>query len=826
MRRHPVPVYRPRRRRGRWIAGLLLFALLAGAAVAGGGYWYLIRSVPPREGTIVVPGLSGEVRVYRDDRGVPHIEATTAQDLFFAQGFVTAQDRLWQMDLYRRIAGGRLAEVLGESFLDQDRFFRTLGFHEAVQKSLDLADAESRVMLEAYAAGVTAYIDQARSSGLLPVEFRLLGYAPDPWTPEDSLLIGRLIAYQLSTNWSFEVARYRAAEELGWDIIDQYLPSYPSQGPVITPREAPLRGQPDGVQVSSPAPAAAPAEPGSQGDGPERIEIVHLRSDDLELIARFSPPPHLGSNSWAVAGWRSDTGGALLANDPHLAYSAPAIWHQVHLVLEDDFRAIGVSIPGVPGVIIGRNGFIAWAITSLVADSQDLFIQRPNPENPREFLYQGRYEPARVREEVIRVAGREDPVVLEVLETPRHGPILNPVLPGEEPVDVLSLAWTALGPTGEINAILPLMRARNFDEFERAVDLFDMPALSFLYADREGNIGYKAAGLLPRRPQGGGRVPRPAWTGEYDWLGTIPKAELPRSYNPPEGFIVAANNLPASEPYLHYIGDGFFPWRAWRIREVLEEADMVTLQDMRALQLDMTNVHARETLPGLLSVLGREVAALGGPDRLSPVEQEALALLEAWDFVETPSAGAPLVWHLWQRELKSAVVARSGNYELANNGLAEHVLSRLDPAESGRVALSTFQDAVRAATDLQGDNPQQWQWGRWHRLTVYHPIGENVPALGRLFNVGGWAVGGSGATPAAMGFDETTGRVTSGAGWRTVVDLAGDRGFDVLLPGNSGHVLSPYYRDQADMWQDGGLMEQQWVPEQYRRSPLLRLLPP
>src|SRR5690625_2869072 len=492
MRKTSAPVFRSRRRRGPlfYIFSTILVLLVVGlAAVVGGGYWYMSRSVPQQSGTLDLAGLRSEVRVYRDDRGVPHIEAANVHDLFFAQGFVTAQDRLWQMDLFRRVAGGRMAEILGEAELEQDTFFRILGFREAAAKSLAVIEDEARQMGEAYAAGVSAYIDQVTDgSETLPIEFRLLGYTPEPWTVEDSLLVGRLMAYQLSGNWGTEAGRYRIAELLGWDVIDEWLPSYPELAPTIVSGYNPLQ------------PVLPPATEPTWEPGADRLPAESANphaATALGILLPFAPVTGLGSNSWAFAPSKTETGGALLANDPHLQYGIPALWHQVHLALEGDFSAIGIGVPGVPGVVFGRNEHIAWAITSLAADSQDLYIQRPNPDDPTQFLYKGEWEAATVRTETIHVKGRSTPVTLDVLETKRHGPVLTPALPNDT-ADVISIAWTALGATREINALLPLMRARNFGEFETALDDFDMPSLSFLYADVEGNIGYKAVGLLPR----------------------------------------------------------------------------------------------------------------------------------------------------------------------------------------------------------------------------------------------------------------------------------------------------------------------------------------
>lgn len=1045
MRRRAFPVFRPRRRRSRlWVAviGVLTLLVIGAGVIVGGGYWYLSGSLPERDGSVYLPGLRGEVRVYWDERGVPHIEAAHADDLFFAQGYVTAQDRLWQMDVYRRVASGRMAEILGESQLEQDMFFRTLGLRQAAEASVAAADPEALRMAEAYAAGVTAYIEHVTGSRLLPIEFRLLGYEPEPWTAVDTLLLARLMAYQLSGNWGQELARYRIAETVGWDVLHEWLPDYPDVAPTITtwahmrpteapgpeerepnparpggaessqprmddaplnesprddsPREEPRRdepqrneserteprptqpepaqsqpaesqpaqprssesmpdesprdeavrddsgrdqrpadepvrdetlreeaqqdearpdvptrdepppdeaqpdeAQPDEIQRNEPpwddaesgeseADAAefhesAPVEadsteqegadsteaehddtssetsvPGGATDGPTeepdiapddeenggdppagqpslpRARIVQgpslegvvaglspERAQALDALARFAPPPFLGSNSWAVSPEKSATGGVLFANDPHMQFGIPALWHQVHLVLEGDFSAIGISVPGIPGVVFGRNERIAWAITSLAADSQDLFIQRPNPDNPREFLYQGRWEPATVREEVIHVKGRSEPVVYEVLETARHGPVLNPAL--DDPVaDVLSIQWTAFGATREINALLPLMRATNFEEFEAALDAWDMPALSMLYADVDGNIGYKATGLLPVRPAGGGRYPLPAWTGEHDWLGTIPKSDMPRAYNPEAGFIVTANNLPVDEDYPYYIGDGFAPWRALRITEALAGGDAFTAEDMRALQVDVVNTRARHMLPMLTAAVENRLRNVLQPEA---AENDALELLQAWDFVERVDGPEAFLWQLWLQELQRVAVHERVGFEVNDGLLLDHLLLSMGRSELEEVATRAFRDAVRRGVNMQGDDPSRWQWGRWHRMTVYHPVGEAVSALGWLMNVGDWPIPGSNDTPYNAGFDGSTGLVEHGASWRIVVDLSTNSGRDVLLPGNSGHVLSPFYKDQADTWLAGELLDQQWRPEQYRRGQLLRLLP-
>lgn len=842
MRKMSAPVFRRRRRRGPlfYVMMTVFVLIVVGAAVVvAGGYWYMSRSVPQQAGTLELPSLHSEVRVYRDERGVPHIEAADVHDLFFAQGFVTAQDRLWQMDLFRRVAGGRMAEILGESELEQDKFFRILGFREAAKRSLAVVDGEALEMGEAYAAGVSAYIEQVTEGDeMLPIEFRLLGYTPEPWTVEDSLLVGRLMAYQLSGNWDAEAERYRIGELLGRDVLDEWLPDYPDVAPTIVQGYNPLARAPEAMSPlipldeepkrERPDGSAIPADGNDSdgahdADGSAQTRATNPTTAALDRWLPFAPVSGLGSNSWALAPSKTETGGALLANDPHMQYGIPSLWHQVQLVLEGDFSAIGIGVPGVPGVVFGRNEHIAWAITSLAADSQDLYIQRPNPDNPQQFLYKGEWETADVRSEVIEVKGRSTPVTLDVLETKRHGPVLTPALP-DDTADAISIAWTAFEGTREIKALLPLMRARNFDEFETALDDFDMPSLSFLYADNEGNIGYKAVGLLPRRPNAehAGRIPQPAWDGEYDWLGTIPKSELPRSYNPDAGYIVTANNLPADDAYPHYLGDGHHPWRALRIEEVLEPRDDFNIGDMRRLQLDATNTHARHIAPVVIDALETR---LKGASNATEAEKTALTILQEWDYVEGAGDAAPFIWHTWWKQLKQLVVEQRLGFDVQDDLLLDHLLLAMRPAELEDVALRSFQEAVQAAASQQGTDPERWQWGRFHRMTVSHPVGESLPGSGWLLNVGDWPLAGSGVTPGMMGFDATTGQIEHGASWRAVVDLRSGQGLDILLPGNSGHILSSAYKDQADMWRNGGLFEQRAAPNDYRRGELLRLLP-
>lgn len=798
-----------RGRRGlRALAWLAALALALPAAAAAGGYLFLRRSLPPREGTVAVPGLRAPVTVRFDARGVPHIVAEHEADLFLAQGYVTARDRLFQMDLTRRAAAGRLAEVFGPSLLDTDRWFRTLTLRRAAEASLAAQPPEVRAVLEAYAAGVNAYIEEATRAGRLPPEFALLRYRPEPWRPEDTLSIGKLMAWELGGNWEQEVWNYLAARRAGADRLPELLPSYPEDAPTIV---------------------AALAEEGLRADG---------------LLARIRPGGEdLGSNNWVLSGRRTASGKPLLANDPHLRIGLPGIWYQVHLALASgDLDVIGATFPGVPGVVIGHNRHVAWGFTNVGADVQDLYAERPHPSDPYLFEYDGRYERATVYREEIRVRGRAEPVPLEVVVT-RHGPLIHGVLDaggGERPDVPLALRWTALmSPATEPAAILGMNRARDWREFREALRYFQAPPQNVVFGSADGTIAYRAQGLIPIRRRGDGLLPVPGWTSQYEWSGFIPFEQLPEVVNPPEGFIATANHRVAGEDYPYLISATWAPpYRAARIREVLAGASGWGVREMQALQTDAANLQARALLPALLPAARRGLEAAGGA---TEPERRALALLEAWDRVDRADSGGAAVWHAFYRQLiADLLVPVTGEDLFRRMPAARQVADRLLLQAAGGRMPSWLRDrdldalaagALRAAAAdlarLLGPRPERWRWGDLHRVTFAHPLA-SVPALAPLLNVGPFTVDGSAVAVLATGFSHADGfAVTSGPAWRQVVDLADPAGnsWDVAAPGQSGHRLSPHYADQAGPWVRGEYGPMLMRPDDLAGAPVLRLVP-
>ncbi|MBU9719983.1 MULTISPECIES: penicillin acylase family protein [Bacillaceae] len=775
-----------------WIVGIILFLLLSAALV---GYWFVSKSHPNLEGVTQISQLEGEVTVHRDERGVAQIHATNLEDLFFIQGYVTAQDRLFQMDMTRRLAGGRLSEVVGGQALDNDRFFRTYGMHRETEALVEKFSPETSSMVDAYVAGVNAYMEEAFAEGEQPLEFRLMGYEPEPWTSEDTALVVKYMGYTLSGNFRSELDNYRIAKTLGEDAhhffpefhIDENFPTIYTYG-----EESPFS------------------------------------FDKLENLAAFAPNEFNGSNNWAISGEHTLSGYPLVADDPHLGHAIPSVWYQTHLNLEGDFHSMGVTVPGVPGVVLGHNGEMAWGVTAMSVDQEDLFLEQVHPENPQLYLYDGEWEQATVIEELIYMDGVEEPHV-ELVEITRNGPIINKIV-GDAPYQAISLRWTGREAGEELNGVLRLNRATNVEEFMQGLDGFVTPALSWVFADRSGNIGYRGQALLPVRQNSNGLFPVPGWDPDYQWDGFIPNEELPQIINPESGYIMTANNKPVDDNYPYEIGRSFYPYRAERLDEIIQgQIDNevpFTIDQMKEMQVDFLNTQARALAPILVEALER----YSGEEDLSDLELRALAKVKEWDFVESPESGAALVWNQWYNQLGSGLFEDLLGFQYDHSLVIHRVLQEAHEHEQNvlfayldedkqlnldEVARQTFGDAVNAVEELQGDNPNRWNWGSWHAMTIEHPLSAVWP-LNYLFDLGTWELGGSGATPGAAGYNRSTGQVTHGAGWRFAGDLESvDSFYDILMPGQSGQVFSPFYSDQVDTWAEGELLPMIYNKEEH-----------
>ena len=519
----------------------MLWRLLAVPALAAVGVpalvgWFARRSLPQVSGEMRLSGLNDRVEIFRDRWGVPHIYAQGRQDALFAQGFVHAQDRLWQMELQRRAATGRLSEIFGHRTLNIDRVFRRLGFHRSSQREIDSPASQTAIdSLIAYSEGVNAAIRQMK---VLPPEFLLLRHEPEPWTLIDSLSWGRLQAWRISSNWDSEILRYMLATRLDVGTLAQVEPRYPAGQPLAVPAGA----------------ASGPAD------------------SDFELrLADLLPFSGGGcSNAWAVAGSRTESGKPILVSDPHLGPQMPAVWYEIHLEAPD-LRVAGASLPGLPGVLIGHNDRIAWGITASFVDVLDLYAERVNPDNPASYRSGESWREGEIVRESIVVKGKTDPWTEEILVT-HHGPIVGPPLGFEDPP--LALSSTIYQTTNSLEGILALNDAGTWEEFRAALSKLEAPTLNFVYADEDGNIGYQLAGTVPIRGRGDGLLPAPGWDPQYDWKGFIPFEKLPTCLNPATGYVVSANNKIVDDDYPFFLSHEWVAgYRAQRLSDLLGKAE-------------------------------------------------------------------------------------------------------------------------------------------------------------------------------------------------------------------------------------------------------------
>ncbi|ANU26467.1 penicillin acylase family protein [Planococcus versutus] len=737
---------------------------------------YIAKSKPLIEGEATVEILDNNATVIRDEIGVPHIKTETDADLYRAQGYVQAQDRLFQMDLSRRQASGQLAEVIGADAVDTDKFFRTFSLRDAAEKSWSGYDEEAQQVLEWFAEGVNAYIDEAKKNNDLSYEFALLGYEPTEWTPVDSLTIGKFMAYDLGGHWNTLAVRHWALNEFPEDKAAELFINYPENAPAIL---AANKQQP--VQVAG------------------------------EFDASVIPPEFNGSNNWVVSGDKTASGKPLLADDPHLGLSTPSIWYQMHLESPKQ-NVSGVIFAGVPGIILGHNEKIAWGVTNVGPDVQDLYIETPKPEDPTQFEYEGKWEKAEVRKEPIKIKDKktED---FEVLVT-RHGPVVSNILyDDEDPGAVFSMQWTALEPTLELQAVLNFNKASNWEEFELALEDFQAPAQNFVFASTDGTIAYKANGRIPIRKTGDGQLPVPGNSAEYGWEGYVPFDELPRSVNPKNGFIATANNEVIDDSYPYHITDFWAqPYRYERIAEVLEASDKLTAEDMMNLQMDQKNLYAAEFLKDMISTVRNNTDDY----------DEVLALLEKWDQVDDKDQGAPLVFHTWIKQLPETLLADEFPKDVfkmldGKNHITDEMMRDAFKGTEGiwvreyggieKWLVDSLETAVAEIEEEQGNDPADWKWGEHHQLTFPHPLAGASPIFEKLLNPKPVPIGGSNVTVQAAA-STADGNVNHGASWRFVADLADlSSAYHIVGPGLSGHMKSDYYHNQVDDWAQGDYHE-------------------
>lgn len=832
------------------VAGLLVIAVAAAFFVV----WTIQRSFPQTSGELELDGLNAQVTVQRDDLGVPTITADSSHDLFYAEGFVHAQDRFFEMDFRRHVTSGRVAEMFGETQAPTDMFLRTLGWRDVAEQEVEAMDETTLAYYQAYADGVNAYLS-TRDGAKLSLEYAVLGiqnpdYKVEQWEPADSVAWLKAMAWDLRTNIEDETERALLVAEVGdeaapadsMDLLEQLYPAYPfDENPVIVPKISTVPALEDETDA---APAAFTTD---TDDDAIQTAVTTVEWQEAESVVEAASllvgdvGEGIGSNSWVVSGSLTESGLPLLSNDPHLGASLPSVWYQVQLrcskvTVECPFDVGGFSFSGLPGIVIGHNSQVAWGFTNLTTDVADLYLEKVDGDS---YWRDGALVPLDVREETVKVAGGDD-IDLTIRSTV-HGPIISGLtdqftgiadgqvvesgdaltqgetdasaaLSGEYAV---SLRWTALDAGSTATSIFALATAQNFADFRKAASLFDVPAQNLIYADVDGNIGYQAPGRLPIRGAGDGWLPQPGWNSSYDWAGYIDFEELPVSYNPTSGYIVTANNAIVTDDYDYFLSrDWDYGYRAARIAHLIERkaaAAPLTAQDMRDIQSDNE------------MWIGKKLAAtIGDIDVKGAGPKEAVALLRTWDAQNNAdSAAAAYANVLWSNLVLNLFANREEPLPYGGQARLFTVVSALldDPEDplwtnekinvtgmDEMLALSAEQ-AYDEISGIQGTAVSRWNWGTLHAITLTSStLGTSgIAPIEALFNRGPYPVGGGPSVVNATGWMIGEGYATTTVpSMRMVVDLSD---FDAStwnhLTGASGHAFHPHYVDQTENWTHG-----------------------
>jgi penicillin amidase len=800
-----------------WILVILLSILILLLLL---GFITVRRSFPKEEGSISTPGLSDEVEIIRDSMGVPHIYAATEQDLFMAQGYIHAQDRFFQMDLWRHIGAGRLAEMFGESQVETDIFLRTMGWTHIAEEEIKTLDAKSLEILQAYTDGVNAYLAEHQGAEL-SLEYVLLSvlspdYDPEPWEVSNTLTWAKVMAFDLSGNssgWQ-DLTRAKIYKQVGEEKAKDLFLEYPSKHPFIVPE--PSSG-----------------ETFLDLDAQMAVGQVDPNPTSQPPINWIQTGPMVGSNSWVISGDRTTTGSPLLANDPHLGIQMPSIWYEVGLHCQPisevcRSNVTGFSFSGAPGVIIGHNSNIAWGFTNVGPDVLDLFIEKINPENPNQYEFKGEWRDMTLVDETIKVAGGE-PINITVRHT-HHGPIYSDIDDSFENLSettdlevpslyAVSVRWTALEPSSIFEAILNMNLASDWASFRDALRDFNVPSQNMIYADVNGNIGYQTPGNIPIRASGDGLLPVPGWTGEYDWQGYIPFEELPTSFNPPQGFIVTANNAIVGAEYPYSISKTWdLGYRANRISELIQSHEKISIQDIQAIQGDSFNAMGPVLIP-ILSTLAIEDQELN----------QYVSALESWDYQNNAGSRQAAIFNAFWRHLLLETFSDEIPDNIPNSSSAFLIIENLidDPQNEwwdnidttdietrDMIMIRALKDAIIELEDLLGKNDRDWQWGDLHTRTFRSNLG--IGPLALIFNRGPFPTDGSSSAVNNTSWIEANGYdIVVLPSMRMIVDLADlENSYTVHTTGQSGHAFHPHYIDMADLWGKNLLHPMLWDREQ------------
>ncbi len=764
------------------ISGLIFVILLA----AGCLYTRNIarRAIPDYNRSFTLENLQDEVRVFRDANAVPSIYASNEQDLYRAVGFVMAQDRLWQMDLIRRAAVGKLSEIFGEDFVDADLLIRSLRIPEKSALILQWTDPDIISALEAFADGVNQFIDRHRRK--LPPEFSILGYKPEKWKAEHSVHLAGYLAWEIGGEWSTELILHRLRQKLDEDKFRELIPNLDLQESYVHPQ----------FELADTDLHTRLQEPSAK-----------LRDLGLDLFR--------GSNNWVVSGSRSTTGKPLFANDMHMFFLSPGIWYQMHHVIEGELNVTGIALPGQPLIMAGHNERIAWGMTSAFVNNVDFYLETINPDNPHQYKFMGEWRDMEARSESIKT-GKNSSVEKKILFTHR-GPVVSDFKNLDD--QVISMKWMGDEYSNKLRSIYLLNRAGNWEEFRDAVSTIVAISQNINYADVEGNIGLQTAAGIPVR-EGAGIFVVSGEDDTYDWQGMVPFEELPYTYNPPEGFIIAANNRTVPDDYPYYVSHWFHPPKRYdRIKEMIMKKERLSVDDFRAIQGDKKSELTEQMLPGLLAELEKI-------PRPSVNEKKAIEKLKGWDMVYRPDSPGPLIFEkFYVRFLENTLLEEMGD-ELYSEFLTDRELVRnfvrllwikcesaWFEGDKSQTGTGTFSDVVRKSfhetiewiENNSGTDPERWAWGDFHKLTLEHPMG-SVRLLDLIFrmNRGPWSPGGSFHTVSSYSYDYNDPfRIFRGPSHRHIYSTGNwDESLSIVPTGTSGIPASDYYCDQTQWFAD------------------------
>lgn len=761
-----------------------LFIVLAVVIIGLGVYFQIFfrQPLPDYDGVISLDGLEGEVTVRFDEYGVPHIFAENEHDLFFAQGYLTARERMFQMDMTRMAGRGELSSLFGETTLETDRFLKAHGFYRTARLVWEEMPEGYRVLTQAYVDGVNAYIDTVDT---LPREYAILGVEPEPWLPEDCAVSGILMAYSLTRSKKTDLILHRIGEIAGEDVLESIIPAFPDYAPRVSGPEAVADASTDCIFTDTNGLAEATGIP--------------------PFLDHFELP----ASNWMLFGpEKTTTGSAILAGSPDLEPKIPSLFYLVHLV-GGRFDVIGGSVPGAPGVnVVGYNGHIAWSTVNGRVDELDYFIEKINPENENQYLTENGYEDFEIVTETLRVKTK-DGIREEDYEVriSRHGPIISNVMPLAP--ENTAVMWVGNEPMQIFPGFTEICLAENYDQFREAVGWVTTPTLNVGYADSEGNIGYQYMASPPVRKKGDGTLPVPGWTGEYDWIGHVAFEDLPHDLNPEKGYFASFNNEPKPTPY--HVTNFYLFERASSFEELIAGYDRVSPEDAREFQLNTVSMVARRWTPILL-------------EAVKDVEEnrEARDLLMGWDYAIDIDSPAATIFNQFYVELMKNTLADEAGEDVWDEYLSQYIIiyipdlvltniiddannplfddvTTLDLVETrDDIVRRSFADAVDVLTDRLGKNPDNWAWGEVHRMTFTHPMGEKLP----FFNLKPRPISGDDFTiNAGLWDNEHPYAMKSGGVIRLIVDFSAPETATIISPpGQSGQFLSPHYDDLVDRW--------------------------